>query len=102
MNIKGVVTLSAYRTGERARNSCGSRNGVERNQVGWKGVKAAVYQNPSQSATSRCDTAAAKRWVCPTVQSVKSPPPDPPVTPSLVESTYPRRIRESTAIIRSL
>src|SRR2546426_4763473 len=73
MNIRGVVTESAYRTGERARNSSGSRNGVERNHDGWKSVKSAVYQKLSQSATSRWDAAAAKRCVWPTVQSVSRP-----------------------------
>src|SRR5882762_4211621 len=101
-NMIGVVTLSEYITGERDRNSCGLWNGVSRNQVGRKSVKSAVYQKPSQLATSRCDTAAAKRCVWPTVQSVSKPPPEPPVTPSLVESTQPRLINESTAIIRSL
>ena len=64
--------------------------------------KSAVNQNPYQSAMSRCDTAAAKRVVCVTVQFVSSPPPLPPVTPSFVRSMYGRLMTSSTPAIRSL
>ena len=56
----------------------------------------------AQSAIDLCDTAAAKRFVCVTVQFVSIPPPLPPVIPSFFSSMYPRRISSSTPAIRSL
>ena len=51
--------------GERALKSASSRNGGALNHVGWKSVKSAVYHQSLQLAMSRCETAAAKRFVCP-------------------------------------
>src|SRR5215813_14084081 len=102
MNIIGVETSLMYVIGERLTKSSGSSHGAPRNHVGWKSVKSAVYQKPAQSAIERCDTAALKRFVCPTVQFVNTPPPLPPVTPKRLSSMYPRFRTSSTPAIRSL
>ena len=65
-----------------AYSPAGSSKGGALNQFGWKSMKSAVYHHDAQLEMSRCDTAAAKRLVCVTVQSVSTPPPLPPVTPS--------------------
>src|SRR5262245_65102933 len=85
--------------GERLTKSSGASHGAPRNQVCWKSVKSAVYQKPAQSAIERCDTAALKRVVCPTVQFVNTPPPLPPVTPIRFSST---RSEEHTSELQSL
>src|SRR6185503_12697816 len=68
MNIIGVVIFFTYVIGERFAKSSGSSHGAPRNHVGVNSVKSAVYQKPAQSAMERCETAAAKRCVWPTVQ----------------------------------
>ncbi len=55
--------------GDRAAKSAGSSHGASRNHDGGNCEKSAVNQIPYQSATSRCVTAAANRFVCVTVQS---------------------------------
>jgi hypothetical protein len=54
-----------------------------------------------QLITGRCVTAALNRWVLPTIQEVKTPPPEEPVTNRLSASTLPFWIAVSTMLIRS-
>src|ERR1039457_6747850 len=69
--------------GERSLKSASCSQGAPRNQKAVNRVKSAVYQKSRQSAMDRCETAALKRVVWPMVQLVSTPPPLPPVTPSL-------------------
>ena len=54
----------------------------------------AAYAKDLQSAIERCDTAAAKRWVCVIVQLVNTPPPLPPVS-SLAIAPQPAEVKPS-------
>src|SRR6202167_6186593 len=101
ISINGVVILSTYVIGDRSLKSASCSQGAPRNQKVVNRVKSAVYQKSRQSAMDRCETAVLKRVVCPTVQLVSTPPPLPPVTPSLSGSTQPRAISSSTPAIRS-
>src|ERR1039457_6249680 len=88
--------------GERSLKSASCSQGAPRNQKVVNRVKSAVYQKSRQSAMDRCETAALKRVVWPMVQLVSTPPPLPPVTPSLAWSTQPPATSSSTPAMRSL
>src|SRR5262245_64561792 len=72
-NSIGVFTLPTCVIGERAAKSAGSSQGAFRNHEAVYWEKSAVNQKPYQSAMSRCETAAANRVVCVTVQFVSNP-----------------------------
>ena len=55
----------------------------------------------AQLVTGFWAAAALKRLVLPTIQAVRMPPPDPPVTNRLFGSTAPLAMAASTAAIRS-
>src|SRR5262249_27721403 len=77
ISIVGALTLPTYFSGERFQCSSMSSQGSFLKFVYQYGPSV-VPTKLIQLVTGNIDTAARKRLVCPTVQQVSTPPPEPP------------------------